>query len=537
MSKWNRLLRVLTILVGAISIGVITHQIVSLAGYKLFWFDEGNEILNSCAKSYSYTLIHGALSQCSPAPLYYVLQKFVVTHVPLNGENILYFFRAISIVSAVLSLVVLFFGFTKYLGIAWGLFALLLMNNQGIFHTFGAENRPYMLWLFVFSATLIIVSCLVHIPWNQVTIGSKINLAFLALALTLVAGGGMFQTVGFLATFFIWEESMKVRQWLKHPSFKPLFLVAAVSCALGIYYAVQGCLQYDGLKWDLLRTGDWTLVGKVMSLLWPPPQGTGFFTLLTTRDWTLVRRAISLSWPIQGVNLVNAVPNFFVLAAVAAPFWLWNTRKNLPEGKKFVLSVCVVSIIQICCAVILGVLVATAHYYFVTRVFIYLIVLRAVLVVCGGYLCLSWMLEKWNKSSCNSIRQSLFQVSLIAVAVLGLSVSLYGSHKALGNDMRVFQSNWPALIHVSCPPMKSSLAVISREEHAIKGREEYGLNFIAIFGEQLKACGWVPGDGPPSYVVPKRSPDGKTYSYQITENLPVGSSILGFFHRPLSFEQ
>ena len=365
-----------------------------------------------------------------------------------------------------------------------------------------------MLWIFVFSATLIIVSSLVHIPWNQVTIASKINLAFLALALTLVAGGGMVQTVGFLATFLVWEESLKVRQWIKHPSFKFLFAATAVSCAVGIYYAVHGCLQYDGLKWDLLKTGDWTLVGK----------------------------AISLSWPTQGGNLVNAVFNFFVLAALAAPFWLWNNRKNLSKEKQFLLSVCVVSIIQICAAVVIGILVAAAHYYFIGRVFIYLVVLRAVLVVCGGYLCLSWMLEKWNKSSRNLNRQSPFQVSLIAVVVLGLSVSLYGSHKALGNDIRSFQSTWPALIHGSCPPMKSSLAIINREEHSIQGREEYGLNFIVIFGEQLKTCGWVPGDGPPSYVVPKRSLDGKTYSYQITDKLPVGSSILGFFHRPLSFE-
>ena len=393
-----------------------------------------------------------------------------------------------------------------------------------------------MLWIFVFSATLIIVSSLVHIPWNQVTIASKINLAFLALALTLVAGGGMVQTVGFLATFLVWEESLNVRQWIKHLSFKPLFLVTAVSCAVGIYYAVQGCLHYDALKWDLLRTKDWTLVGSVMSLLWSTPQGTGFVTLLTTGDWTLVRKFISLSWPIQGGNLVTALFSFFELVAVAMPFCLWNNRKNLPEEKKFLLSVSVVSIIQICSAVVIGVLVATAHYYFIGRVFIYLIILRAVLIICGGYFCLSWMLEKWNRGSANLSQQSPLQISLIAVVVLGVSVSLYGSHKALGNDIRSFQSTWPALIHGSCPPMKSSLAIINREEHSIQGREEYGLNFIVIFGEQLKTCGWVPGDGPPSYVVPKRSLDGKTYSYQITDKLPVGSSILGFFHRPLSFE-
>jgi len=334
MSKWNRILRLLIILFGAIVIGVISCQIVSRAGHKLLWFDEGNEILNSCSESYSYMLIRGASAQCSPAPLYYILQKFVVSYVPLYGKNILYLFRAVSIVSACLSLAVLFFGLTKHVGVGWGLFALFLLNNQGIFHQFGAENRPYMLWIFVFSATLIIVSSLVHIPWNQVTIASKINLAFLALALTLVAGGGMVQTVGFLATFLVWEESLNVRQWIKHPSFKPLFLVTAVSCAVGIYYAVQGCLHHDALKWDLLRTKDWTLVGSVMSLLWSTPQGTGFVTLLTTGDWTLVRKFISLSWPIQGGNLVTALFSFFELVAVALPFCLWNNRKNLPEGKK-----------------------------------------------------------------------------------------------------------------------------------------------------------------------------------------------------------
>jgi len=516
MSKWNRLLNILTILFGAIAIGVITHQIVLRAGYKLFWFDEGNEILNSCAKSYSNMLIHGASSQCSPAPFYYVLQKFVVSHVPLDGKNILYFFRAISIVSAALSLVVLFLVFTKYLGVLWGLFGVFMLDN-GQFRYFGTESRPYMLWIFVFSATLILVSSLVHKPWNQVSIASKIILVLLGLALTLVAGGGMVQTVGFLATLLVWDGSLKVRRWIKQSSFKFLFAVIAVSCAVGIYYAVQGCLQYDGLKWDLLRTKDWTLLADVISLLWPLPSSA-------CRDY------------LDPCGLVTGVFNFFLLAGVAAPFWLWKNRKNLSEEKKFLVSVGVASLVQIFCAVILGILVAKAHYYFIGRVFIYLMVLRAVLVVCGGYFCLSWMFDTWNKSPYKLNPLSL-QVCLVTVLVVGLSASLYRTHRWLGASISEIQKDWPVLAPAICQPTKGSLAVVSREEHSIKGREEYWLNFIAIFGEQLKACGWVPGDGPLSYVVPKHSLDGKTYSYQITDTLPVGSSILGFFHQPLLFEQ
>ena len=80
-----------------------------------------------------------------------------MSHVPLYGDNILYLYRALSIFSAGLTLVCLFFGFAKYLGLPWGLLVLFLMNSSKMFHGFGSDNRPYMMWVFIFSALLIVV--------------------------------------------------------------------------------------------------------------------------------------------------------------------------------------------------------------------------------------------------------------------------------------------------------------------------------------------------------------------------------------------
>jgi len=568
VSNWTWLSKALLGFAGAISVTVIAYQIILLAGYKPFWFDEGNEVLNSCAKSYSSILINGASAQCSRAPLYYILQKLIVAHVPLYGNNIFYFFRTISIVSATLTLIILFLTFTKYLSLPWGLFALFLINKHGPFHQYGAQNRPYMLWVLLFSASLVIVSSVTHKSWSKVSVTTKVTLAFLAVALALIASGGMVQAVGFLVAIFLWQESFRLYRWIKLPSFKFLFPVSVLCCGMGMYYALQGCLEYKSAgTGDLLETKDWTLIGNVVSILWSVPGAS-------CRDY------------MDPCGLVTAGLDVFVLVGMAAPFLMWKDRQNLTEDKQFVVSVGLVSLVQILCAIILGILIARAHYYFIGRMFIYLMVLQVALGVCGCYICVSWMFEKWHKRSyilaqvaCGVIPgvliirghyyftgrvltyglvleavlivvigyvclskfqkwhtafdrlnpQSL-KVSFVVVLVVVFSGSLYRTNRELAI---VKNKQWPVLAPATCPPMTGPLAVVSREEHAIKGQEEYLLNFIALFGEQLRTCAWVPGNGSLSYVVPKRSLDPTIYSYQITRELPVGSVILGFFHQPL----
>jgi hypothetical protein len=50
-----------------------------------------------------------------------------------------------------------------------------------------------MLWVLFFTAALMLVSSQAYKPWSEVSVRSKWLLAFLILALTFVAGGGMVQ--------------------------------------------------------------------------------------------------------------------------------------------------------------------------------------------------------------------------------------------------------------------------------------------------------------------------------------------------------
>jgi len=364
-----------------------------------------------------------------------------------------------------------------------------------------------MLWVLFFTAALMLVSSQAYKPWSEVSVRSKWFLAFLILALTFVAGGGMVQAVGFLLIFSIWDGSLRLTRWLKQPARWFQLALGGMVCAIGIYYSLRGCLEYDAAEWDLLRTADWNLITNVVDILWRV-------------------RLPACSNHTDPCGVVSVGFNFFMLVGVAAPIVLWKKRSQLPDGIKFLLSVSLTSIAQIFCAVVLAVLVARAHYYFIPRVFIYLIVLRTVLTVCGGYLCMLLVSDKSSRWL-PKLGPKAFERFALAVVILGLSVSTYFTSRYTAQ--RAAMGNGLALIQHTCPPQKSSLALIDSKAPS----EEYKLNFIVKFDEQLKHCGWVSADAPTFYIVPQYSADERTYGYQIKAKIEPRQSILGFFRQPL----
>ena len=498
-----------SLLIGLPAVGLIFYHIVYTAGHKLFWFDEALEVLDSCGESYFSIAGHGAHNQCSPAPLYYLLQKFIVSHVGIS-EGILYSYRTISIVSAVLILIVVFFAFSNRIGSAWALVAVMVIINAEFFR-FAAENRPYMLWMFIFAASLMVVSSLAYKPWDENSLRSKVLLLLLMISLTLVAGPGMLQAFGFLAVLTVWQGLFDLRAWIRRPVFRFQLPVAILTGTIGLFYSLKACMAdspYSGSEWDLLTTGNWRLIFGVLKLLWPLP-------LASCTAYT------------DPCGAATGASDLFVLVAVVAPFVLWKKRASLSETKKFLLAMSVTSIIQILCAVVIGILVARAHFYFIPRVFIFLIVLRAGLVVSGGYFFLSFVSEKWGTVFRPSLTKPFGTVVTVAV-VLWFSASFYLTNRYAAQAAAVEKGfTWN---QEGCPPGKSSLALVDAEAPSV----EYKLNFIVAFDKRLRECGWVSADRPTYYVVPRySSDDDKTYGYQITDAIAPESSILGFFHRPL----
>src|SRR5262245_48115766 len=102
-------------------------------------------------------------------------------------------------------------------------------------------------------------------------------LVFILIGLTLVSGGGMFQAAGFLAAFSVWggTESIHPRKLLKNRPSKFQISVGLICFALGVYYLLLGCLQYDGAPFALKAGNWWKLLRGVVGLLWPLETQTG----------------------------------------------------------------------------------------------------------------------------------------------------------------------------------------------------------------------------------------------------------------------
>jgi hypothetical protein len=492
--------------IGVAAIIAICCFIIYSAEHKLFWLDEGIEVLESCNQPYSSILLDGPANQCSPAPLYYILQKFVLSRATIS-EGILVSFRTVSIGSAVLTLLVLLFGFARHPGLSWGLLSLMVVTFGTQFGRFAAENRPYMLWVFLFTASLILTSSLAYRRWNEIGLGLKALLGLLLLALSLVAGGGMIQAIGFLAILSIWPQSLDIRKWTRGFAFKFQLAVACATTGAGFYYALKACTNYNGpgRSWDLLRTGDWQLLRHVIDVLW----------------YSQLPSCGSRTDP---CGVITAGFNLSMIVAAVLPFVVWKNRSQLTETGRFILSVSVASLVQIACAVIIGILVARAHYFFIPRIFIFLIVLRTALTVCGGYLLVMWLSEKLGKRF-SFMRGERLQRLVLAGIVLGLSNSLYFPYRYARQEAAA--GDGLTLIDNTCPPARS-LALIDAEAPS----EEYKLNFIVAFDRRLRACGWKPADGPAFYVAPQYF-DERTYGYKISSTLAPGSSILTFFRHPL----
>jgi hypothetical protein len=501
-------------IVGIVAIAIIASQIISLARQKPFWFDEAYEVLETCTRPYSQIIIAGPLGQCSAAPLYYLIQKAVVGSAGMSG-NILMTYRLVSISAAILMLIVLFFAFSRYFGVSIGLLALMVVAWRPDFLQFAAENRPYMLWVFLFTVVLLLVSSMVYRQWETLRPVSKAGLGLLMLALTLVSGAGLFQAILFAAAFSLWHHPMDFRGWMRRPVFLFQLPIVLLCGGVGAFYALKSCLTYSGGTWDLLATGNWQLVWDVLDLLYP-------LRLSSCRDRS------------NPCGLVTLTVNVFVAAAVVIlPLW-WKRRMTLSEPAKFALSISLVSIVQLLCAVFVGVLVARAHYYFVPRVFLYLISLRAVLAAAGAYLCMSIILEL-ARARFRGLPQSVLHW-LIFAAVLGVMMVTY-----MGNRSVIWVGNVEE-IHLAdnqCPPARSSVGLLDTQAPKFTAsqktyeHEEHKLNFIFAFSRHLSACGWKQAEEPVVYVVPRYESGGLIFGYEMRETIEAGAPIIGFFGEPV----
>jgi hypothetical protein len=214
-----------------------------------------------------------------------------------------------------------------------------------------------------------------------------------------------------------------------------------------------------------------------------------------------------------------------LLVGAVAPFQWWKRRHGLSAPQQLLLSVSLTSLTQVLCAVLLEFLVAQAHYYFIPRVFLYLMVLRVVLIVVGGYLCVC-LLAEHCRPWCRRVGTAAVPWVLGAGLVVVFAGRLYAIQRG---TIQAAQVQPIVVTQTPCPPARSALALVATPAPSAEDK----LNFLVAFDRHVHACGWVAAEQPTVYVVPHYVADTRTYGYEMTETMPPGASLLGFQHQPL----
>lgn len=440
-------------LLALLVVGWIVFHEVNYAAQKLFWFDEGFDALHVCKASVSQMIAKGAPAQCSPAPLFHVFQKFLLTHL-VNGHldsSLFWKYRAVSLLSSLAVLLAFLKYFSKF-GFEYVFFSLAVLNSRSIFHFYAAESRAYMLWLALLASSFFWIAGRAEKPLSKESRGALLFGAILQLGLTLTATPGFVQVL--MADFLLLTHQLKKKAGdLKNIRALALFLVPVTSLCLGagIYYALKSCSDAALMsKYDLLYSKDRTLFMSALRLIWP--EGGGF----------------------------SSLSNFLFLLG---SFESLRVKKNREEiffaGRLFL------GLVPI--ALIMGALVVVKHYFFVPRLFLYLVLSHAVLATVGALSAVRYVRNIFlaSERTSRALRGAIL-VSSLAVLLTSLSTksSLDWSapvglvdelfHSLRGGDCAL--SSGPYSIYV---PRDSDPQFIP--------------NFIGLFAKQAEACHWIIG--------------------------------------------
>jgi hypothetical protein len=177
------------------------------------------------------------------------------------------------------------------------------------------------------------------------------------------------------------------------------------------------------------------------------------------------------------------------LAAIlgaAAPLLLWRRRARLDEGARFAFALALAALSQILAALPVAAGLAAGHYLFLPRMFIFLLVARAVLVGVGVFTAAAWV-----RDACPP-RARLFVsvgVNCAAIAVTAHALTVAD----------VLAKSWhfplPPGGGLSCEALRGSSAQVLHR----KADHDFAFtpNFLARAGAALRECpADAPADGP-----------------------------------------
>jgi len=451
---------ILTVFVGLILVVTVLLTIVQTAKIKIFWGDEKFEVVALCGAPFGQ-IIAGKITQSSNNPLYYLIQKFSLSQIDAFHSNVLVNVRRVSILAALLMCLLFFIFIHTRLGLLFAVFIVISVASQNIFYLYAAENRPYMLWLLLFAFLVMTTLKMCLQSYEKCSFKNKILFCISIIAITLVVSLGVIQSVmAILTCLFCWyciHDRPKNSKFLIHFAI-PLCLLCI--CIQGYYTLVGLDLISYGSK---VVTSDWDLISQMqkgdISLLKMPPR-------------------LLLPKPGRDAYFGAYLSNFFVLLGMGIPFFWWKKRKNLVSRDFFVFGLSIVTSIQVAVTLIIALLVAFMHYYFVQRLFLYLIICHALLAMMGAYFVFSF-----NKK----IMNFLIKGTLLILFCLSINWhwQFYSDHK---------NAHPPS----SCQAITGYLDDYWQQIHQKTSHPR--LDYIAEISTRLDDCGWA--EEPPSQRVP-----------------------------------
>ena len=462
---------------------IVLWRECNLALHKPFWGDEGFDLLNTCPSAYGSTLFEGVSGQCSRAPLFYIFQRLINVNLSHLDQNILIWYRGMSLASSGLCLIVFLFSMEWLLGAASALVGFVMFINQPIYHQFAAEARPYMMWIFTFTALLCSSSYIASKKSSAHTGLAKLVFGLSALSLTMTTSPGMIQVFGVFVSFVLcWTIFDKFKPLKPKEVFKNYFiLMAGAACFIGLRYALSSCDLKDMDEYDLLNTRNFGLLSYVLELLWPPG------------------------------SLITIVFNLLFLLGLAVPLLLWRSRQRLSRADRVRFSLGVNIVLQLLATVVIMLLVTFKHHYFIQRVFIYLLACRSLAVALGFSYFAAVLVKKFPKMQWTLLPGVL---TLVGAYLLHLDrvVFLHADYKtfAYAKDDASCTHQLDGTLRAYFVPSKHSL--------------EFSMNFYAGLGYEMSHCGWSPSSKT-HYIVPRSGGQFRPMDYQIFDSIPAVAKL------------
>jgi len=407
----------------------------------------------------------GKIPQANKNPLYFLLQKSFLSKIGSIDPHILIHARFVSIASALLICVMLLIFIYVRLGLLIAVFAVVSLASQYIFYQYAAENRPYMLWLLLFTWLVIATFKMCLQSYEKSSLGNRVFFGVSIFVITLTISFGIIQsTIALLTCLFFWyfiHDRPKDLKLLTNFIF-PIFVLCILTQG---YYTLQSISalssQFDqtstvGSNWDVIsqmKKGDMSLLKMPARLLLPKPSRDAYF----------------------GAYLSN----LFVLLGMGIPFLWWNNRKNLGSKDFFVFVLSAVTLVQAALVTfIVAFVVIFFRYFFVQRLFLYLIICHAFLAAAGLY-----YVFRLNKKILNPLTKG------ILVILFCLSLNWHWQYYSTMNN--AYSSKYCITLENHLDGVWQKLDNDWRKNSGAKGSyvDEY-FDYIVKRTRHLEICAW-----------------------------------------------